>query len=146
MNRAIRLAAWLFAALVLSSLAGLLLAAAGGRLYAPLYNVAAPFACDGELIVESRGYSPRIDSYRAKLNILCKDRATGARTDITPYVIFLAFLIYSGLAFTALTFLLIILARRLKPGRALDALLPDPDLPIPGSRPRGANNGRGHPS
>lgn len=145
-SKASFLAVLLCAALVLSVLAGLLIATAGGWLYGPVYDVTAPLACDGELTVESRGYSPRIDSYRAKLNVLCKDRATGVRTDVTLRAISLAFLIYSALAFTALTPVLIILARRLKPGGALYSLLPDPALPPPGSRPRGVYSGRGRSS
>lgn len=121
MNKAILPAAWLCAALALSSFLGLVIATAGGWFYAPLYGVAAPFACDGELVVESRGHSPRADSYRAKLNILCKDRAAGTREDVTGYAILLAFLIYSGLTFVTLaasTLALAVLARRLNPARA----------------------------
>ena len=93
---------WLGVILVSSLFIGLMIATAGGAVYTPLYRAAAPFACDGEFAIESRRYSYKPGQSGVEHKIYCRDKATGARTEITFYAIFIAFLVYSGLTFVVL--------------------------------------------
>jgi len=107
---------WLGVILVSSLFTGLMIASAGGAIHTPLYRVAAPFACDGEFTVESQRYSYKPGQSGVEHKIYCRDKATGARTEITFYAIFIAFLIYSGLTFVvflAVTLVLIFPLRAL---------------------------------
>jgi hypothetical protein len=121
--KAASLLVWLGSILAASLFAGLMIATAGGAVYTPLYRAAAPFACDGEFTVESRRYSYKPGQSGVSHTIYCKDAATGARTDITFYAIFVAFLVYSGLifaVFAAVSLVLVVplraVGRRLKGG------------------------------
>lgn len=120
--KAVSLLIWLSTILGFSLFVGLMIATAGGALYTPLYKVAAPFACDGEFIIESRRYSYMPGQTGVEHKIFCEDNASGTRTEIGLYALFIAFLIYSGLTFIALLVLTLILIfplrlliRRLKP-------------------------------
>ncbi len=127
--KAASLLTWLSSILGFSLFFGLMIATAGGALYTPLYKVAAPLACDGEFTIESRRYSYKPGQTGVEHRIFCKDNASGTRTDITLYALFIAFLIYSGLTFIALLVLtpilifpIRLLTRRLKPAAGYSTL------------------------
>jgi hypothetical protein len=148
--KAASLLIWLAAVLGLSLFIGLMIATAGGAMYTPLLKVAAPFACDGAFEIESRRYSSRPGQSGVEHRIFCRDRATGARADITLYAVFIAFLVYSGLTLVSLSvvslllsFPLRLLFRRLKP--AAEGALSRAATPAPAAAsapPRIIFNGR----
>jgi hypothetical protein len=147
--KAVTLLVWLGAALASSLFAGLMISAAGGAVYPELHRLGAPLACDGEFVIESRRYSSP-GRVGVRQNIYCRNPATGVRAEITLRAIFVSFLVFSALTFAAITlltlaFILVVRALsarvgaqpafspRAGPASGLDALLPDPVFPPPGT-------------
>ena len=86
---------------------GVMIAGPGTAIYPPVSTVAAPLICAGTVEVESNYYSVRPGENGVSRTIHCT-AGTGkaaARDDITWKAIGVAFLIYSGIAFLILRFL-----------------------------------------
>ena len=112
--------------LVVSLFVGLMIATAGGALYPSINKISAPITCAGEFHIESSRYSGRPGETGTVHRIFCRNRLTGARSDITLYAIFISFLIYSAIIFTfalVLVFPFIWFAAR-KAGRAAEGITP----------------------
>ncbi|MBI3740420.1 MAG: SHOCT domain-containing protein [Chloroflexi bacterium] len=103
---------FLLKAIGISLFIGGLIAWSGGSVFPPLFNVAAPFVCDGKFSVETQEFYPRPGEVDTTQTIFCDNPNTGKSNDITLQTIIVAGIVYSAIVF-------IPVVARIKLGRSI---------------------------
>ncbi|MBI3914995.1 MAG: SHOCT domain-containing protein [Chloroflexi bacterium] len=103
---------------IISSLfIGMLVSWSGGSIFPALFNVAAPFVCNGKFSVETEVFRPRPGETVITQTALCTNPNTGKSTDISLETIVVAGLIYSAIVFVPV----LVIAIRRRTREAQDA-------------------------
>ena len=78
---------------------GIMITVAGGAIFPPLLDVAAPFVCNGKFSVETQVFRPKPSETVTARTFYCQNPKSGATTDISLETIIVAGLIYSAIVF-----------------------------------------------
>lgn len=94
---------------------GLLIATAGTAFYPPLFRIATPFLCSGEVELDSQTFSYKPGSRVITREVYCVSPDKSSREDVTLKAIFLGVFLYAAIVFPILAFVIVpLLPRRLR--------------------------------